>query len=118
MSIHPRRALVSQARQFVETQLVGLYSWNDAALREAIPLPPINPETQRPNPHNAKRELIEVDLGAYTLRVYSSEECPPVGAIELEHDGEAIEAGRIDSQTWERFGKIIRKREERQNGGS
>ena len=106
MSIHPRAALFSHAREFISRQLAGLYSWNDVV--PGIDLPSELGKHGRRNPLGKWKEIVEICFGPYILRIHSPEEHGPLGLVELEFEHKLIDSGPIDQRTWDRLGAFIR----------
>lgn len=106
-----RYGLSRQLQTFFETELCGLYRFDQAEF-----LPP--EEAARPEgwshlrrpPYGKWRERIEVRFGVYDLSAASSNESPPLGEIKLASpEGEV--SGPLDHETWRRMGEFIWNRE-------
>ena len=107
----PRIGLSRHVQVFFETELLGLYRFDQAefAVTEEAPRPPGMSPLRRP-PFGWHREIVEVRFGTYDLSVSSPNEAPPLGEIVLVHpDGE--ERGPLDDTTWKQIGTFIRTRE-------
>lgn len=104
--IHPRVALCSHIRQFVDTELPGLYRFDDL---EFMP-----PEKKSERGRDKWRETAEVRFGPYNLTVSLPGEKPPLGLIELSYMGGNV-TGPLDTATWNRIGERIRGRSEYAN---
>lgn len=95
---------------FFDTELRGLYRYDQVAM-----LPPetaSKPEGwgQRRAPYGKYREIVAIRFGQYDLTVSSPNESPPLGQVTLAYpDGEV--AGPLDQETWRRIGRLIRNRE-------
>lgn len=105
--IHARAALISHIRTFVETELAGLYRFDDI---EHYTPETSEPNGKRVNPYGKFKEIAEVRFGNYHLAVKSSHEAPPVGSATLTFLGKRAD-GPLDAVTWRHFGTIIRERE-------
>lgn len=106
-----RHGLSRHLLAFFETELCGLFRYQDAELMPAedAPLPAGWSPLRRP-PHGKYRELVAVRFGVYDLSVASPNECPPLGKITLAHPS-GDEYGPLDDSTWKRIGAFIRNRE-------
>lgn len=102
-----RNALVGSLRSFFETELCGLYAW-DQALHHPPEIAPKQPNGRR-NPTGKFKELAAVSFGDFEMCVASSEEAPPLGRIEVRNrKSGAVCEGVIDHATWVQAGKFIR----------
>lgn len=109
--IHARQCLISAARGLFETEICGLYSWDQVRHHAAEPSAPL--ENGRRNPLGKHKERVVLEFGEFRLVVSSSEEEPPLGKIELYSDGELCAQGPLDANVWARVGSAIK---ERRNG--
>lgn len=110
--IQARRALFSHLRLFVERELVGLFTWNDVREGVTYPSEMIGKFKNRRNPLGDDKEIVEICLGAYVIRVSSPVERGPCGLVEfVAPDAVAVEIGPLDQSSFNRLGEIIRKSE-------
>lgn len=107
--IHPRAALISHIRTFVDTELAGLVRYDE--LEHYQPENLDSPPGYRPNRYEKHKEKAEVRFGNYNLIVCSPSEAPPLGNVRLQYLGGHAE-GPLDMTTWHRLGTIIRDRAE------
>lgn len=107
--IHARAALIAHIRAFFETELCGLFRYDE--LEHFQPESIEKTPNYRPNRFEQYKEIAEVRFGNYDLTVCSSAESPPLGKVRLQYLGGHIE-GPLDSATWQRMGNIIRERAE------
>lgn len=107
--IHARAALISHIRTFVETELTGLFRYDE--LQHTVPDQCEKIPGKRPNLFGKYKEIAEVRFGNFELSVKSSHEAPPLGEARLNYLG-GHATGPLDTMTWRRFGTIIRERAE------
>lgn len=107
--IRARKSLIAAARCFFESELCGLFLWDNVVLHTAEPSKPL--ADGRSNPFGKHREALTVDFSHFRLTVLSPEEAPPLGDIRLEdqHSGEHCD-GPLDHASWVRIGQFIRER--------
>jgi hypothetical protein len=109
--IDARQRLLGNARGLFETELRGVFSWDEVQHHVAEPAEPL-PNGRR-NPLGKHKERVVLEFGRFRLEVSSPEEVPPLGKIELYSDGELRAQGPLDANVWARVGSVIK---ERQNG--
>lgn len=113
MSSTARGRLLRQVRVFFATELAGVISWDKVTLHEPEDAPNV-PVTHRGitrlkrNPMGPYRQIVRINFRDFMLSVYSSEECGPLGKIELTHRGQTHD-GVLDHATWQTLGRIIRE---------
>lgn len=105
--ITARRALLAHVRVFVETELAGLYRYDDMA--HHVPERSDAEAGKRPNLYGKFREAVSVTFGNYQLTVESPHEKPPLGWVTLRCLG-SIEEGPLDPVTWGILGSFVRQR--------
>lgn len=101
--IRQEAVLIRLAREFFETQLLGIISLGETTIAEA------SLEKKIPGRRQLPREVLEIDFPPYRLVVKSSNEAPPLGEVELEVNGAGTGKGTLDTATWATLGKIIRE---------
>lgn len=106
--IDARRRLLGNARALFETEICGIYSWDDVRHHAAEPAEPL-PNGRR-NPLGKHRERVVLEFGEFRLEVSSPEEVPPLGKIELYGDGKLCAQGPLDANVWARVGSAIKER--------
>lgn len=104
--ISARRALVGHLRTFFETQVAGLYGWNDVVMHPAEDAD-LDARGRR-NPLGKHKEVVTVRFGEYELMLESPEHHPPLGRASLEHDGRVECDGPLDMATWVMIGNLIK----------
>lgn len=107
--IQARKSLIAAARGFFETELCGLFLWDNVAIHTAEPSKP--QDDGRRNPFGKHREALTVDFGNFRLTVLSPEESPPLGDVRLEdrRNGESC-GGPIDHVIWKQAGQFVKER--------
>jgi hypothetical protein len=113
--ISARSALIGALRSFFETELCGVYGWDQAKLLPSEAAEPIAREMRngavvmRRNPMGKFKEKAGVTFGDFEMSVASSEEAPPLGRIEVRNrKSGAVCEGVIDHSTWVQAGLFIR----------
>lgn len=122
---HARRALFAHLRLFVERELGGLFSWDQVEHHPGYPSEDVHRTktdahgrvwmigAPRKNPAGPLKEIVEIKVGAFVVRLHSPHERGPCGLLEVEFPdaGSMIEVGPIDQSSFNRLGKMIRDRE-------
>lgn len=106
--IDARQRLLGNARALFETEICGIYSWDDVRHHEPEPAPPL--ENGRRNPLGKHKERVVLGFGQFRLEVSSPEESPPLGKIELYGGDELCAQGPLDASVWARVGSAIKER--------
>ena len=99
--IRQEAVLIRIAREFFDTQLIGIISLGEAYIHEA------ELETKIPGRRQWPKEQLEIDFPPYRLVIKSSNEKPPLGEAVLTAV-DVQEKGTLDPETWARFGAIVR----------
>jgi hypothetical protein len=105
-----RAGLFRQLQVFFETELCGLYRWDQVAHFAAQRSDKI--EGERPNAFGKLKEIVGVRFDNYDLTVFSPNEDPPLGWAMLNYPNDVIE-GPLDQSTWARIGAFIRSQKQR-----
>lgn len=106
--IDARQRLLGNARALFETEICGLYSWDEVQHHEPEPAE-LGPMGRR-NPLGKHKERVVLGFGQFRLEVSSPEEVPPLGKIELYGDGKLCAQGPLDAIVWARVGSAIKER--------
>lgn len=103
-----RRVLLGHAREFVETHLRDVVSWDQVRHDNPEPLP--KDERGRRSLLGKFRERVVLRFGSFMLDVKSPNDEPPLGWVSL-YRGDDLEAeGPLDAAIWANIGSKIRER--------
>jgi hypothetical protein len=106
--ISARNALVGSLRSFFETELCGLYAWDQVSHHPAEEAP--KQANGRRNPTGKHKESAAISFGDFEMSVASPEQAPPLGRIEVRNrKSGAVCEGVIDHATWVQVGRFIRE---------
>jgi hypothetical protein len=110
--VRARAALFHHLQAFFETELRGLFRYDDVTPHVARPVEKV--PGKRRQAFGKVREIVDAGFGGYTVTLESSHEAPPLGRVTLKARGAEIASGPIDRSTFELLGSKIREREHQQ----
>lgn len=106
--IRPHAALLRHAQDFFRSDMVGLYSWDHVKIGDLDRVP----SDKRRERHQGKYfEQARLLFGRWEILMYSSNEKPPLGEVQLRENqvgGEVYVSGPLDAATWGDIAKRIR----------
>lgn len=102
-----RLVLFRGLQVFFETELCGLYRWDQVA--HYVPEHSEPEPGKRKNIYGKYKEIVVVRFGDYDLSVFSPNQDPPLGWIMLNHHhGDTLIEGPLDAVTWSKVGEFIK----------